>query len=157
MLLRPGFARPQVPVRLACFQCRQVGAAPVSGAVAAAGRPRAFPRGGGSFPQQARTWRSLLGRDSLPLALHQEPATQVLLDLNLDPGVCRTTHVRQQLQGAPVVLDGVVPGHFAAVFEAQDPMEGHRLLQGTVGRTIMLGRHAKLLIESLEGIVAGSY
>ena len=30
VLLRPGFARPQVPVHLACFQCCQMGVAPAS-------------------------------------------------------------------------------------------------------------------------------
>ena len=46
MLLRPGFARPQVPVHLACFQCRQVGVAPVSSAVDATGQRGAFRRVG---------------------------------------------------------------------------------------------------------------
>ena len=51
-------------------------------------------------------------------------AIQFLLYLNLHPGVGRTSPVRQQLQGAAVVLDSVVPGHLAAVFEAQDSIEG---------------------------------
>ena len=60
VLLSPGFARSQVSVHLASFQSRQVGVAPVSSAVDAAGQRGAFRRGGGSFPQQARTGRSLL-------------------------------------------------------------------------------------------------
>ena len=39
---------------------------------------------------------------------------------HLHPGVSRTSLAGKQLQGAPAVLDGVVPGHLAAVFEAQD-------------------------------------
>ena len=38
VLSRSGFARPQVAVHLACFQCRQVGVASVSSAVDAAGQ-----------------------------------------------------------------------------------------------------------------------
>ena len=41
-------------------------------------------------------------------------------DESVYPGVSRTGSAGQQLQGAPVVFDGVVPGHLAAVFEAQD-------------------------------------
>ena len=45
-----GFARPEAPVRLTRFQCRQAGVAPASSAVNTAGQPGAFRRIGSSLP-----------------------------------------------------------------------------------------------------------
>ena len=109
MLLRPGLAGSQVPVYLACFQCRQVWVPAVSGAIDAAGLSGVSRKSRRIFPQLGRAWWCLLRGDSLSLILHQELAVEVLLDLDLYAGVSRTSYARQQLQGAPFVLDGVVP------------------------------------------------
>ena len=109
----------------ACFQCRQVWVPAVSGAIDAAGLSGVSRKSRRTFPQLGRAWSCLLRGDSLSLMLHQELAVEVLLDLDLYAGVSRTSSARQQLQGAPFVLDGVVPGHFPSMFEAQDPVQRH--------------------------------
>ena len=124
MLLRLGFARPQVPVHLACFQSPQAGVPLASRAVDVMAWPGGFHRGDGDCPQHTRARRSLLCWDGLSLVLHQKPALHVLLDLHLHPGVSRAGPAGQQLQSAPVVLDGVVPGHLPAVFEAESRVPG---------------------------------
>ena len=114
------------------------------GAVEATALPGTFRRGGGVFPQLGRALRSLLGEDCLSLVLHQDPAIQVLLDLDLHSCVGRTSFVGQQLRGYLLVLDGVVPGHLVPVLETQNFIQGNRLLQITVGGRVLLGLHGKL-------------
>ena len=67
MLLRPGLAGSQVPVYLACFQCRQVWVPAVSGAIDAAGLSGVFRNCRRIFPQLGRALRCLLRGDSLIL------------------------------------------------------------------------------------------
>ena len=125
MLLGLGFSRPQVPAQLACCQYPQAGVLPACGAVGAVACSGAFRRGNPGCSQYARAGRSLLCRDGLASILHQEPTYQGLLDFHLHPGVGRTGFAGQQSRGVPVVLDGVISGHLAAVLEAQDLTEGH--------------------------------
>ena len=117
-----GLAGPQVPVYLACLQCRQVGVPPVSPAIDLAGLSGAFRKSRSILPQLSRAWRCLLRGDSLPLILHQKLAAQVLLDLDLHPCVGRMSSAGQQPQGAPLALDSVVPGHLAPMFEARESL-----------------------------------
>ena len=145
VLLRSGLPWPQVPVHLTCFQGLQARLLLGFRAIDAAGQPGACRRGGVRCSQLSRAWRSLLCGESLPVVVHQEPAIRALLDLDLHAGVRRTTSVRQQLQGPPFVLDGVVPGHLAPVFEAEYLIQGHGLLQATVGKTVLLGLYPKPL------------
>ena len=76
--------------------------------------------------ENSRARRRLLCRDRASLVLHKELTVQTLMDLQLRSGVARPLLTRQQLQGTPVVLDGVVPGHLAAALEAEYLIQGHR-------------------------------
>ena len=79
---------------------------------------------GGTESSRAR--RRLLCGARASLVLHQELTVQALMDLHLRSGVARPLLTRQQLQGPPVVPDGVVCGHLAAVLEAEYLIQGHR-------------------------------
>ena len=76
--------------------------------------------------ENSRARRRLLCGDRASPVLHEELTVQALMDLHLRSGVARPLLTRQQLQGTPVVLDGVVPGHLAAVLEAEYLIQGHR-------------------------------
>ena len=76
--------------------------------------------------ENSRARRRLLCGDRASPGLHEELSFQALMDLQLRSGVARPLLTRQQLQGTPVVLDGVVPGHLAAVLEAEYLVQGHR-------------------------------
>ena len=91
-------------------------------------RPRPGPYRRGPLEARRTPGRggaSLCG-DRASSVLHEELTVQALMDLQLHSGVARPLLTRQQLQGTPVVLDGVVPGHLAAVLEAEDMPQGHR-------------------------------
>ena len=53
--------------------------------------------------------------DDLTFVAHLQTAVGVFKDLHLHAGVAGTLLARQQLQGASLVLDRVVPGHLAGV------------------------------------------
>ena len=61
--------------------------------------------------------------DHLPAVLDHELAVALLQDLHLDTCVAGPFLAREQLQGAPLVFDRVVPGHLTQVLEAQDPLQ----------------------------------
>ena len=67
--------------------------------------------------------RGPTGND-LALVAHLESAVGVFEDFHLDTGVAGTLCAGQQLQGAPLVLDRVVPAHLAGVLEADDLVQG---------------------------------
>ena len=99
-------------------------------------------------PENARAWRCLLGGDRAVLIAYEELTVQPLLDLHLDSGVAWPFHAGQQLQSAPVVFDRVVPGHLAAMFEAEYPTEGHVRIYGPVGDVRLFRRDSELLVEA---------
>ena len=106
MLLRLGFARPQVPVNLASFQCRQVGVAPVSSAVDAAGHPGAFRRGGGDWQrrnQKLRRGGAVRSDDAVGITL--SPAS---LTVNEESGASHTAVLSAQPSGDVTVT---IAGH----------------------------------------------
>ena len=72
--------------------------------------------------ENSRARRRLLCGDRASPVPHEGADRPVLMDLQLRSGVARPLLTRQQLQGTPVVLDGVVPGHLAAVLEAEYPI-----------------------------------
>ena len=74
-------------------------------------------------PQRSRLGRSFLVGDRLPLVLHHELSVALLQHLHLDTGIAGPVLGWKQLQGAQLVFDGVVPGHLAQVFEAEDPFQ----------------------------------
>ena len=91
--------------------------------------------------------RRFLVGDHLPVVPDHELATALLQDFHLGPGITGPVLPRKQLQGAPLELDGVVPGHLARVLEAEDPLQKDRRVQGTIGHLRLLGRHTELLVE----------
>ena len=106
MLLRLGFASPQVPVNLASFQCRQVGVAPVSSTVDAAGHPGAFRRGGGDWQrrnQKLRRGGAVRSDDAVGITL--SPAS---LTVNEESGASHTAVLNAQPSGDVTVT---IAGH----------------------------------------------
>ena len=84
--------------------------------------------------------------DDLAFVAHLESAVSVFKDFHPDTGVVGTFRAGQQLQGAPLVLDRVVPGHLSGVLEAEDFLQGPLRAPRTVGQ---FGWEVKL------GVVAG--
>ena len=72
-----------------------------------------------SVQRTGSRWRALAG-DDLTLMAHLEPAVGAFQHFHSRASVAGPLGARQQLQGAPSVLDRVVPSHFAGVLEAKD-------------------------------------
>ena len=68
-----------------------------------------------SGPRGARPGWSFLVGDHLPAVVDHELSVALLQDFYLDTCKARPFLVREQLQGAPLVLDRVVPGHLTQV------------------------------------------
>ena len=80
---------------------------------------------------------------------HLEPAVGVFQHFHTRASVAGAFGTGQELQGAPLVLDRVVPSHLARMLETEDLIQGLLGDPGTVSRLGQLGRHGKL------GVVAG--
>ena len=63
-------------------------------------------------------------------------------------GIAAAVPVRQQLQGVPLELHGVVPGHFPFVFEAQDLAQAQIRRQGSECRIRALGGNLETPVVS---------
>ena len=109
------------------------------------GRRRLGSLGG---PQGSRLGRSFLVGNDFPVILDGKLAIGMFQHSHLDAGIAGPVLGRQQLQGAQLVLDGVVPGHLAGVLEAEDPFRMQRGVQGTIGGLGLLGRDDKLVVEA---------
>ena len=92
-------------------------------------------RGGSHGPvrgsQHTGSRRRLPAGDDFALMAYLETAVGVFQDFDMHSGIAGTLGAGEQLQGAPVVLDRVVTGHLACVFEAedfgQDPLGGSQV------------------------------
>ena len=73
------------------------------------------------------------GDDFVPIA-YLEAAVGVFQDFDMHSGIAGTLGAGEQLQGAPLLLDRVVPGHLAGVFEAEDFGQDPLGVPGAVGR-----------------------
>lgn len=87
--------------------------------------------------------------DVLAFVADLDPAVGVFQDFHLDASIAWTLGAGQPLQGAPLALDRVVPGHLARVLEAEDLIQRLLGYPGAVCRHGQLGRYDKL------GVVAG--
>ena len=63
-----------------------------------------------------------------------ETAVGKFQDFHSRPGIAGALLAGQQFQGAPLVLDGVVPGYLAGVLESENLLKGKTRIQGRVGR-----------------------
>ena len=81
--------------------------------------------------------------DDLALVAHLQAAVGVFQDFHLHTGVAGTLGAGQELQGAPLVLDRVVPGHLAGVLEAEDFIQRPISVPGTIGRIGQFSRYGK--------------
>ena len=113
--------------------------------------------------QHTGSRRRLPAGDDFTLIAYLEAAVSVFQDFDVHSGIAGTLGAGEQLQGAPLVLDRVVTGHLAGVFEAeafgQDPLG----ISGTAGRLRQFGWDRELGVvarqEFLEhgvGLVNGS-
>ena len=82
--------------------------------------------------------------DDLSLVAHLEAAVGVFEDFYLHTGVAGTLRARQQLQGASLVLDRVVPSHLPGVLEGEDLFQGLISVPPSVGRLGQIGGRGKL-------------
>ena len=64
-------------------------------------------------------------------------------DFHRDTGVAGTHGAGQDLQGAPLVLDRVVPSHFAGALETEDFIQRPISVPGTIGRRVQFSRHGE--------------
>lgn len=90
--------------------------------------------------------------NQMPVMLDGKATIALLQHLHLDAGVAGPVPGWQQLQGAQLVLDGVVPGHLTGVFEAEDPFRMQRGVQGPIGGLGLLGRDGQLAVEAGEEV-----
>ena len=81
--------------------------------------------------QHTGSRRHLPAGDDFALIAYLEAAVGVFQDFDVHSGIAGTLGAGEQLQGAPLVLDRVVTGHLAGVFEAedfgQDPLGGSQV------------------------------
>ena len=68
--------------------------------------------------------------DDLALMAHLEPAVGAFQHFHSRASVAGTLRARQQLQGAPLVLARVVPGHLSGVLEAKDMIQRELCVRG---------------------------
>ena len=84
-------------------------------------------------PKDARAWWRLLRGDDAFFVLHFQPSVRSLKYIHHCSGVAWPVRAWQQLQGAPAVSDRVVPGDSTPVLEAQDPLQTHPFVYGSIG------------------------
>ena len=118
------------------------------------------PVGGSQHPGSRRDLPS--GDDSALMA-YLETAVGVFQDFHLHSGIAGTFGAGEQLEGAPLVLDRVVPGHLAGVFEAKDLGQDPLGVPRTVGWLRQFGWDRELGVVARQevpehgiGLVDGS-
>ena len=89
--------------------------------------------------QQTGSRRCLPAGDDFALMAYLEAAVGVFQDFDMHSGIAGTLGAGEQLQGAPLLLDRVVPGHLAGVFEAEDFSQNPLGVPGAVGRLRQFG------------------
>lgn len=67
--------------------------------------------------------RRFLVGDHLPAVLDHQPAVCMFQDLHPETCMAGIFLVKGQLQGAPLVVDCVVPGHRTGGLDAEDPLQ----------------------------------
>ena len=92
-----------------------------------------------SVSEEYRTGRRLLGSEDAPFMPHRSPAGQPFQDLHRHPGIAGAFRTWQQLEGMQLEPHRVVPGHFPAVFEAQDLVQAQLRVQRPECRLRTLG------------------
>ena len=102
----------------------------------------------GEALKDTRTRRRFLRWDAAPLVLHVQATVQSFKHIHSCSGVGRPVRTGQQLQGAPAVSDRVVPGDSAPVLKAQDPLQAHLLVYGTIGDFRLPRRHLEAAVEA---------
>ena len=75
-------------------------------------------------------------------------------DFHLHSGIAGTLGAGEQLQGAPLVLDRVVMGHLACVFEAEDFSQVPLGVPGAIGRLGQFGWDRELGIVARQEVPA---
>ena len=93
--------------------------------------------------------RLLAGYDPIPVQ-HLQLTVQAFQHVYHRSCIAGSLHARQQLKRSPAVLHRVVPGHPAAVSEAEGRIEAHSRSQRAVGNLRMLCRHSEASVEAVE-------
>ena len=100
--------------------------------------------------ESSRTGRRFLDSNDASIMLYRQPAVQSFQYHHGRPGIAAAFQTRQQLQSAPLELDGVVPCHSSAVLEAQDLLQVQVRLQGPESRLGTLGWDLEAPVESRQ-------
>ena len=79
--------------------------------------------------------------------LQRQPAVQSVQHHDNRSGIAAALPVRQQLQGVPLELHRVVPGHSPFVFDAQDLAQVQIRRQGSKSRIRALGGNLETPVE----------
>src|SRR5579859_4588626 len=103
-------------------------------------------------PQHGRLYWSCPTADLVALVIHGETAIQPLVHFHPALGKTGPPSCWQELDALCSEADRVVAPHGAAVFEADDLLQEDVWGQGTIGRSLLGGRHGKPLIEAGEEV-----
>ena len=97
-------------------------------------------------------WRLLAGDDLSPVT-HSQLAVQAFQHICHRPRIAAPLRPGQQLKRSPAVLHRVVPGHPAAVPEAERSVEAHSRSQRAVGSLRVLCRHSEASVEAVKELL----
>ena len=113
--------------------------------------------------QDTGSRRRLPTGDDFALIAYLEATVGVFQDFDMHPGIAGTLGAGEQLQGAPLLLDRVVTGDLAGVFEAEYFGQDPRGIPGAVGRLRQFGWDRELAVVARQevsedgvGLVYGS-